>query len=65
MASNVRLDHAALKRALRPALERSMAEGGQWLAGKVKVAINRGNRTGRNPSLPGEPPKKVTGNLFK
>lgn len=42
-----------------------MAEGGQWLAGKVKVAINRGNRTGRNPSLPGEPPKKVTGNLFK
>lgn len=65
MARNVRIDHAALRRVMQPALERAMAEGGQWLAGKVKVAINRGNRSGRNPSLPGEPPKKVTGALFK
>lgn len=49
--------------------ERQFEQGLQaataYLAGRVQRAINRGNRDGRNPSRPGEPPKKVTGNLFK
>lgn len=32
---------------------------------QIKVLINRGNRRGDNPSAPGEPPKKVSGRLFK
>jgi hypothetical protein len=28
---------------------------------QVKVLSNRGNPTGKNPSAPGEPPKKVSG----
>lgn len=32
--------------------------------GMVRRKINRGNRRGNNPSLPGEPPKKVGGGLF-
>jgi len=35
-----------------------------YVAGQVKRLINRGNPTGKNPALPGEPPKKVSGGLF-
>lgn len=35
-----------------------------FLEGQIKRAINRGNPGGRNPSRPGEPPKKVSGRLF-
>lgn len=31
----------------------------------VKLLSNRGNTTGKDPSLPGEPPKKVTGRFFR
>ena len=36
-----------------------------FLRDEVKKSINRGNPTGRDPSLPGEPPKKVTSRLFQ
>jgi hypothetical protein len=36
-----------------------------YLQGEVRKEINRGNRSGKNPSLPGEPPKKVTAALFR
>jgi len=36
----------------------------QVVVGHVKRMINRGNPTGKNPSAPGEPPKKVTARLF-
>lgn len=32
---------------------------------QVKVLVNRGNPTGKDPSAPGEPPKKVSGRFFK
>lgn len=35
-----------------------------YVQGQVKASINRGNRDGKNPSAPGEPPKKVSARLF-
>ncbi len=31
----------------------------------VKILLNRGNSRGTDPSKPGEPPKKVSGRLFR
>ena len=36
---------------------------GLVLSTKLKAEVERPNHTGKNPSLPGEPPKKVTANL--
>lgn len=36
-----------------------------YVQGDIKKSINRGNRTGKNPSKPGEPPKRVEGDLFR
>lgn len=36
-----------------------------FLRDEVKRSINRGNPRGTNPSLPGEPPKKVSSRLFQ
>lgn len=36
----------------------------QVVVGNVKRLLNRGNPTGKNPSAPGEPPKKVSGRLY-
>ncbi len=36
-----------------------------FLQGEVRKDINVGNADGKNPSLPGEPPHKVTGRLFR
>lgn len=41
-----------------------MRQATQVVVGNVKRLINRGNPTGKNPSKPGEPPKKVTARLF-
>src|SRR5699024_9953000 len=35
-----------------------------FLVNTIKRSINRGSPTGRFPSLPGEPPKKVSARLF-
>jgi hypothetical protein len=35
-----------------------------FLQGEIKRSINRGNASGKNPSAPGEPPKKVSNRLF-
>ena len=43
----------------------ALAEACEWLAGKIKRDINKGNRTGETPSKPGEPPRKRTARLFK
>lgn len=45
--------------------ERRMALAVEYVRGMVRRKINRGNRRGNNPSLPGEPPKKVSGDLFR
>lgn len=45
-------------------LEQRMGKAVAWTVGYVKVSINRGNADGKNPSKPGEPPKKVSGLLF-
>lgn len=34
-----------------------------YLQGEVRKSINIGNRDGKNPSAPGEPPHKVSGQL--
>jgi hypothetical protein len=45
------------------AVEERMARAVILVRDQVKVLINRGNKDGTNPSAPGEPPKKVTGQL--
>lgn len=44
--------------------EKRMRVAVEYVRGMVRRKINRGNRSGNNPSLPGEPPKKVRGGLF-
>lgn len=44
--------------------EKRMRVAVEYVRGMVRRKINRGNRSGTNPSLPGEPPKKVRGALF-
>lgn len=52
-----------IKRAL-DAEEKRMQVACVFVVGQVKRSINRGNPTGKNPSKPGEPPKKVSTRLF-
>jgi len=47
------------------ALDRGMNRAGLLAVGSVKNLINRGNADGKNPSAPGEPPKKVSARLFQ
>lgn len=44
-------------------LTRRFSRAGSVLVSETRRLINRSNRTGRNPSVAGEPPKKVTGTL--
>lgn len=44
--------------------EKRMEKAGEVVVGNVKRLLNRGNPTGKNPSAPGEPPRKVTARLF-
>ena len=46
-------------------VERNMAQAALYAKGEVQRSINRGNADGTNPSLPGEPPKKVSARLFQ
>lgn len=50
--------------ATKPSVLVNMRRAGIHLRDAVKKKINRGNPTGASPSLPGEPPKKVSGRLF-
>lgn len=43
----------------------NMEAVGKYLVRRIKQRIGRPNPTGDNPSLPGEPPKRVTGDLSK
>ena len=45
-------------------VEHRMDRAVTFLRDEVKRAINIGNPTGREPSAPGEPPRKVTSRLF-
>lgn len=62
---NVKVSTRAAEDKLLSALERGGKQAGLFLAGRVQESINRGNRLGRDPSKPGEPPKKRTARLFK
>lgn len=53
------------RRTLEARLLKNMKAASLYLAGQAKRKINRGNPTGKFPSLPGEPPKKVTARLFQ
>jgi hypothetical protein len=44
--------------------ERRMGQAVTLVQREIKVSLNVGNRTGENPSSPGEPPRKVSGRLF-
>lgn len=50
---------------IRARLSRNMDQATLYLKGQVQRSINRGNADGKNPSAPGEPPKKVTARLFQ
>lgn len=65
MAAGAKWSTDAFRRQFKGGLVRGMAAGGAYLAGQVKIKINISNRDGDNPSKPGEPPHKVTGNLQK
>lgn len=54
-----------MERALRARLSRNMKQAALYVKGQVQRSINRGNADGKNPSAPGEPPKKVTARLFQ
>lgn len=54
----------AVVNAARGRVTSGMKKAMAYAVGRVRVKINRGNPTGDFPSLPGEPPKKVTGQLF-
>ena len=65
----VRIDDAAYRRRMIAGLERGLGQQGALLVGHVKKKINRsqpisygntGRAYGKDPSRPGEPPKKVT-----
>jgi HK97 gp10 family phage protein len=60
---------ATATRQLEEALVRGLLQGartaGNFLVGRIKRKIDRPNRLGRDPSRPGEPPKKVTVRLQK
>lgn len=55
----------AVIKAVQGTLEQRMAAAAIVVRDQVKVLSNRGNADGKNPSLPGEPPKKVSGRFFK
>lgn len=44
-------------------VEKRMKKAVMFLEGQTKRLVSRGNRTGTNPSRPGEPPKVVSGTL--
>lgn len=44
-------------------MEKRMKKAMNMLEGKTKQLVSRGNKSGDNPSKPGEPPKVVTGTL--
>jgi phage gpG-like protein len=58
-------DDEELERQLRAKMSRNMDAAMQFLVGRVQKKINRGNARGKNPSLPGTPPKKVSARLFQ
>lgn len=58
-------DPRRVEAALIARLETNMRAATVYVKGQVQRKINRGNSTGDDPSLPGEPPKKVTGRLFQ
>jgi len=53
------------RRTLEARLLKNMTAAALYLAGQAKRKINRGNPTGKFPSLPGEPPRKVSARLFQ
>ena len=68
----VRVDDEAFRRRLMGAVERGLGQQGAYTQGAIQQKIGRsqpigrsksGRTWGKNPSLPGEPPKKVTGEL--
>lgn len=46
-------------------MERRIRQAQLLVQADIKRSINVGNRTGKNPSQPGQPPKKVTAQLFQ
>ena len=54
----------AIKQGAMVIAEKRMGLATAFVQGQVKRAINRGNPTGKSPSKPGEPPKKVSSMLF-
>lgn len=69
----VKIDDAAYRRMLVAGLERGLGQQGALLVGHIKKKINRsqpvsygnsGRAYGKDPSKPGEPPKKVTQELL-
>jgi hypothetical protein len=49
----------------RALVSRNLDVAGLFLRDEIKRDINRGNIRGTDPSAPGEPPKKVSGELFR
>lgn len=54
----------AILKAAEGVVEKRMERACIVVRDQVKVLVNRGNPTGKDPSLPGEPPKKVSGRFF-
>jgi HK97 gp10 family phage protein len=48
---------------LRGRMRDASGEAGDWLKGKIQITLATPNPTGRKPSPPGQPPRRVTGTL--
>jgi hypothetical protein len=59
----VNINKAKTKEELANFLEQQMLKLALELEGFAKELVNRGNKSGKNPSKPGEPPKTVSGIL--
>lgn len=51
------------EKAVRTHVRSGMKKAVMFAEGYAKTLVSRGNKTGKNPSKPGEPPKTVTGTL--
>lgn len=52
-----------VQQAMADKAEHGMTLAATYVESEAKQMVSRGNRSGDNPSMPGEPPKSVLGNL--
>lgn len=60
----VKMNDAHVTQAVDRRMQRGVQDAGEYLTARTRQKISRPNPTGESPSGPGEPPKRVTGELY-